>query len=223
MGSDVAEAVWTALFRPLGVDGVCRARRTLHAGAGGPGSIRLATNRPSGAEVVRFPPVMSRSQLEKSGYLNSFPNLLGCVCALHGTRGGGDPCGGGRTRDRRQLDGVSVALRHGALAGGLLSGLPDRGGARTLAAERLAVRCRGGLLPPRALARRSTGCSPSACASSYASARPEAIQAYREQWMALRAGVGGRLGLPCHAGYRQRPVLRSRRPGDGRGPETAVA
>jgi seryl-tRNA synthetase len=28
---------------------------------------------------------MSRKQLEKSGYLKSFPNLLGCVCALHGS------------------------------------------------------------------------------------------------------------------------------------------
>jgi seryl-tRNA synthetase len=37
------------------------------------------------AEVMRFPPVMSRKQLEKSGYLKSFPNLLGCVCALHGS------------------------------------------------------------------------------------------------------------------------------------------
>ena len=36
-------------------------------------------------EVLRFPPVMSREVLEKSGYLKSFPNLLGCVCALHGT------------------------------------------------------------------------------------------------------------------------------------------
>jgi seryl-tRNA synthetase len=34
---------------------------------------------------MRFPPVMSRRQLEKSGYLGSFPNLLGCVCALHGS------------------------------------------------------------------------------------------------------------------------------------------
>jgi seryl-tRNA synthetase len=34
---------------------------------------------------MRFPPVMNRGQLEKSGYLKSFPNLLGCVCALHGT------------------------------------------------------------------------------------------------------------------------------------------
>jgi seryl-tRNA synthetase len=36
-------------------------------------------------EVIRFPPVMNRAQLEKSGYLKSFPNLLGCVCGLHGT------------------------------------------------------------------------------------------------------------------------------------------
>jgi seryl-tRNA synthetase len=28
---------------------------------------------------------MSRAQLEKSGYLKSFPNLLGCVCGLHGS------------------------------------------------------------------------------------------------------------------------------------------
>jgi seryl-tRNA synthetase len=41
--------------------------------------------REPGVEVMRFPPVMSRQQLEKSGYLKSFPNLLGCVCALHGT------------------------------------------------------------------------------------------------------------------------------------------
>jgi seryl-tRNA synthetase len=34
---------------------------------------------------MRFPPVMSRKHLEKSGYLASFPNLLGCVCALHGS------------------------------------------------------------------------------------------------------------------------------------------
>jgi seryl-tRNA synthetase len=34
---------------------------------------------------MRFPPVMSRRQLERSGYLKSFPNLLGCVCSFHGT------------------------------------------------------------------------------------------------------------------------------------------
>ena len=45
----------------------------------------ITTLREPAAEIMRFPPVMSRKQLEKSGYLKSFPNLLGCVCALHGT------------------------------------------------------------------------------------------------------------------------------------------
>ena len=38
-----------------------------------------------GTEALRFPPVMSRRQLEKSGYLKSFPHLLGCVSCLGGT------------------------------------------------------------------------------------------------------------------------------------------
>jgi seryl-tRNA synthetase len=37
------------------------------------------------AETLGFPPLMSRQQLERSGYLKSFPNLLGCVSALHGS------------------------------------------------------------------------------------------------------------------------------------------
>ena len=38
--------------------------------------------KPRAAETLRFPPVMSRAVIEKSGYLKSFPHLLGCVCAL---------------------------------------------------------------------------------------------------------------------------------------------
>jgi seryl-tRNA synthetase len=33
---------------------------------------------------LRFPPVMSRRQVEKSGYLKSFPHFLGCVSCLGG-------------------------------------------------------------------------------------------------------------------------------------------
>ena len=40
--------------------------------------------RPASAEVLRFPPVMSRALLEKSGYLKSFPHLLGCVSSTDG-------------------------------------------------------------------------------------------------------------------------------------------
>jgi seryl-tRNA synthetase len=81
---DPLAQVAAALFHPLGVDGVY-ARTALYEGV----VIRLgdyiSRQRDSRAEVLRFPPVMSRSQLEKSGYLKSFPNLLGCVCTLHGT------------------------------------------------------------------------------------------------------------------------------------------
>ena len=45
----------------------------------------ITRHREVDTEVLRFPPVMNRAQLERSGYLKSFPNLLGCVCGLHGT------------------------------------------------------------------------------------------------------------------------------------------
>src|SRR5215472_2321672 len=35
-------------------------------------------------EVLRFPPVMSRQQLENLGYLQSFPHLLGVVSCVRG-------------------------------------------------------------------------------------------------------------------------------------------
>jgi seryl-tRNA synthetase len=72
------------LFRPLGVDGVY-ARTALYEGVVEKLGGFISRHREPAAEVLRFPPVMSRHQLEKSGYLKSFPNLLGCVCALHGT------------------------------------------------------------------------------------------------------------------------------------------
>ena len=68
----------------MGVDGVY-ARTALYEGVVEGLTAYISRMRDPRAEVMRFPPVMSRRQLEKSGYLNSFPNLLGCVCALHGT------------------------------------------------------------------------------------------------------------------------------------------
>jgi seryl-tRNA synthetase len=72
------------LFRPMGVDGVY-ARTELYAHAVERLEGYITRQRDPKAEIMRFPPVMSRKQLEKSGYLKSFPNLLGCVCALHGS------------------------------------------------------------------------------------------------------------------------------------------
>ncbi len=72
-----------ALFRPLGVEGVY-ARTALYLSVFNALQALISQWRDESAEVMHFPPVMSRDQLERSGYLKSFPNLLGCVCTLHG-------------------------------------------------------------------------------------------------------------------------------------------
>jgi seryl-tRNA synthetase len=72
------------LFRSMGVDGVY-ARTELYVSLVERLEGYITRLRDPKAEIMRFPPVMSRKQLEKSGYLKSFPNLLGCVCALHGS------------------------------------------------------------------------------------------------------------------------------------------
>ena len=84
MSTDDLSDIAAALFRPMGVDGVY-ARTALYEGVVDRLTAYISRLRDPRAEVMRFPPVMSRRQLEKSGYLKSFPNLLGCVCALHGT------------------------------------------------------------------------------------------------------------------------------------------
>src|ERR1700678_1533960 len=81
---DPLESVAAALFRPMGSDGVY-ARTALYEDVIERLTAFITRQRDPRAEVLRFPPVMSRHQLEKSGYLKSFPNLLGCVCALHGS------------------------------------------------------------------------------------------------------------------------------------------
>jgi len=43
----------------------------------------ISRYRDPSAEVLRFPPVMSRAQLERTDYHNNFPQLLGGVCCLH--------------------------------------------------------------------------------------------------------------------------------------------
>jgi seryl-tRNA synthetase len=72
------------LFHKMGTDGVY-ARTALYEDMIERLAALISRHREPGTEVMRFPPVMNRGQLEKSGYLKSFPNLLGCVCGLHGT------------------------------------------------------------------------------------------------------------------------------------------
>ena len=72
------------LLRSMGVDGLFARTETYERVVESLGSL-ISRLRAPGTEILRFPPVMSRRQLEKSGYLNSFPHLLGCVHCLQGT------------------------------------------------------------------------------------------------------------------------------------------
>ena len=73
-----------ALFKPMGADGVY-ARTELYETIIERLGALITSHREFGTEVFRFPPVMSRRDLERHGYLKSFPNLIGCACALHGS------------------------------------------------------------------------------------------------------------------------------------------
>ena len=80
------DTIAQALFRPMGVDGVYARTAVYEQVIEGLAGL-ISRHREAGTEVLRFPPVMSRKQLEKSGYLKSFPHLLGCVSCLHGSEG----------------------------------------------------------------------------------------------------------------------------------------
>src|SRR5262249_32895340 len=71
------------LFESTGVNGV-RARTALFEKVIDGLTGLISTYREPGIEILRFPPVTNRAHIEKSGYLHSFPHLLGAVCCLHG-------------------------------------------------------------------------------------------------------------------------------------------
>jgi seryl-tRNA synthetase len=79
-----AEALADDLFRPMGAKGVVARTAKYEKVIEALGRLISGLRDPD-AEIYSFPPVTSRRQVEKSGYLMSFPNLLGCVCCLHGS------------------------------------------------------------------------------------------------------------------------------------------
>jgi seryl-tRNA synthetase len=78
------ETLMATLFHESGVDGVY-GRTGLYEDVVDRLAGLISEQRAPGTEVVRFPPVMSRAQIERHGYLKSFPHLLGCVSCLSGT------------------------------------------------------------------------------------------------------------------------------------------
>ena len=78
------DSIAEALLLPTGIDGVYARTALFEQIVNALGGF-ISRHREPETEVLRFPPVMSRRQLEKSGYLKSFPHFLGCVSCLAGT------------------------------------------------------------------------------------------------------------------------------------------
>ena len=82
-GKAEVDALKAEIFRETGVAGVYARTGRYERVVEGLAAL-ISRHRPDQAEVFRFPPVMSRAQLERHGYLKSFPNLLGAVSCLCG-------------------------------------------------------------------------------------------------------------------------------------------
>lgn len=78
------EAITSTILQPTAANGV-QGRTAVYEDVLAGLTALITSHRPAGTEVLRFPPVMSRALLEKSGYLKSFPHLLGCVSTMTGT------------------------------------------------------------------------------------------------------------------------------------------
>ena len=164
------------------------------------------------AEILRFPPVMSRRQLENPAISDSFPNLLGCVCCLHGTEAD-DPRGGRPLRERRRLDHLADVGRSGAHAGRLLSALSDRRGAGRVAGRGLQFDVAADCFrhePSNDLDRLQSF----RMREFVRIGSPEQIVDFRDGWMA-RAQRSPTARTAATRSRRQRSVLRPRRPDDG--------
>jgi seryl-tRNA synthetase len=77
------DSIAEALLLPSGIDGVYARTAVFEQVVAGLTDL-ISEYREPNTEVLRFPPVMSRRQVEKSGYLKSFPHFLGCVSCLSG-------------------------------------------------------------------------------------------------------------------------------------------
>jgi seryl-tRNA synthetase len=83
-GRFMADLVEAGLLVPTGVEGVIGRSGQFERVLLGFDAYVERTMAGDGAETVRFPPVLPREQLEKTGYLSSFPHLAGSVFSFAG-------------------------------------------------------------------------------------------------------------------------------------------
>jgi len=79
------ELVAARLLIPTGVPGVVGRSGAFERVLLGFDALVARVTAVDGAEVVRFPPVLPKAQLERTGYLGSFPHLAGAVFSFSGT------------------------------------------------------------------------------------------------------------------------------------------
>ena len=190
---DAQERLRAALFRPMGADGVY-ARTALYEEVVDRLAAFITTQREDGTETFRFPPVMSRRDLERHGYLKSFPNLIGCACSLHGSEAE-----------------IRAAAERPAAAGGWTSALAATELVLSpaacypiypIAAARGPVPARGLLFdvacdcfrrePSRDLDRlQSFRMREYVCIGG-----PDVISAFRDRWLTRATGMAAQLALP---------------------------
>ncbi|HKW49986.1 MAG TPA: amino acid--[acyl-carrier-protein] ligase [Gemmatimonadaceae bacterium] len=101
------DAITSTILQPTAANGVQGRTALFEVVVGGLTSL-ITQHRPPGAEVLRFPPVMSRALLEKSGYLKSFPHLLGCVSTMSGSETQIRALVDGRSADQAWVDALGA-------------------------------------------------------------------------------------------------------------------
>ena len=107
ISSERLDAITSTILQPTAANGV-QGRTAVFEDVIAGLTRLISRYRPPGAEVLRFPPVMSRALLEKSGYLKSFPHLLGCVSALTGTEAAIRSLVEGRADGQQWCDGLAA-------------------------------------------------------------------------------------------------------------------
>ena len=197
------DSIAEALLLPSGVDGVYARTATFEQVVNGLTDL-ISEYREPNTEVLRFPPVMSRRQVEKSGYLKSFPHFLGCVSCL-----AGEESHIREAVDRHEAgEDWTPALSSADLV------LARRPAIRSIRLWRAAAKSRRRdsvrrglrLLPPRTV----EDAGPAAIVSHariclHRHARQ--IDAFRRRWMKLAEGFAGRLGLSWRIDYASDPFF----------------
>lgn len=100
-------AITSSILQPTAANGV-QGRTGVYEEVLAGLSALITRHRAAGTEVLRFPPVMSRALLEKSGYLKSFPHLLGCVSSLTGTESSIRALVAGQAAGKEWVDGLAA-------------------------------------------------------------------------------------------------------------------